>query len=141
MSISGSLKTMHSGDLLQWCGTNLKTGTLRLRRGPIEKQLFFKGGRLFSSTSIIESNTELLILITPRVIDSPAEGIAAIEDFEDEMQDLFKEIRRRGGAVWEQPSDAQAQEGAATSSTLEPGRTASKRKAEAETDQKTSDNE
>ncbi len=51
MSISGSLQTMHSGDLLQWCGTNLKTGTLRLRRGPIEKQLFFKGGRLFSSTS------------------------------------------------------------------------------------------
>jgi tetratricopeptide (TPR) repeat protein len=51
MSISGSLKTMHSGDLLQWCGTNLKTGTLRVKRGPIEKQLFFQGGRLFSSTS------------------------------------------------------------------------------------------
>jgi tetratricopeptide (TPR) repeat protein len=51
MSISGSLKTMHSGDLLQWCGTNLKTGTLRVKRGPIEKQLFFKGGRLFSSIS------------------------------------------------------------------------------------------
>jgi hypothetical protein len=51
MSISGSLKTMHSGDLLQWCGANLKTGTLRLKHGPIEKQLFFKGGRLFSSTS------------------------------------------------------------------------------------------
>jgi hypothetical protein len=29
----------------------LKTGTLRLNRGPIEKQLFFKEGRLFSSTS------------------------------------------------------------------------------------------
>ena len=51
MSISGSLRTMHSGDILQWCGTNLKTGTLRLKHGPIEKQLFFKGGRLFSSTS------------------------------------------------------------------------------------------
>jgi hypothetical protein len=51
MGISGSLKTMHSGDLLQWCGNNLKTGTLRLKHGPIEKQLFFRGGRLFSSTS------------------------------------------------------------------------------------------
>lgn len=51
MSISGSLKTMLAGDLLQWCGSNLKTGTLRLRNGPIEKQLFFNGGRLFSSTS------------------------------------------------------------------------------------------
>jgi tetratricopeptide (TPR) repeat protein len=51
MSITGSLNTMHLGDLLQWCGSNLKTGTLCLTRGPIEKQLFFKGGRLFSSTS------------------------------------------------------------------------------------------
>jgi tetratricopeptide (TPR) repeat protein len=51
MSLTGSLKTMHMVDLLQWCGSNLKTGTLRLTRGPIEKQLFFKKGRLFSSTS------------------------------------------------------------------------------------------
>jgi tetratricopeptide (TPR) repeat protein len=51
MSISGSLATMQLGDLLQWCGSNLKTGTLRLKRGPIEKQLFFKEGRLFSSIS------------------------------------------------------------------------------------------
>lgn len=51
MSISGSLATMQLGDLLQWCGANLKSGTLRLKRGPIEKQLFFKDGRLFSSVS------------------------------------------------------------------------------------------
>lgn len=42
---------MQLGDLLQWCGSNLKTGTLSVKRGPIEKQLFFKEGRLFSSTS------------------------------------------------------------------------------------------
>jgi len=51
MGISGNIKTMHLGDILQWCGNNLKTGTLRLVRGPIEKKLFFKRGRLFSSTS------------------------------------------------------------------------------------------
>lgn len=51
MSLSGSLATMQLGDLLQWCGTNLKTGTLRVKRGPIEKQLFFNEGRLFSSVS------------------------------------------------------------------------------------------
>ena len=51
MSLTGSLATMQLGDLLQWCGSNLKSGTLRLWRGPIEKQLFFSEGRLFSSTS------------------------------------------------------------------------------------------
>ncbi|MGH9319927.1 MAG: DUF4388 domain-containing protein [Vicinamibacteria bacterium] len=51
MSLTGTLETMQLGDLLQWCGANLKTGTLKLRRGPIEKQLFFKDGRLFSSVS------------------------------------------------------------------------------------------
>ncbi len=51
MSLSGTLATMQLGDLLQWCGTNLKTGTLHVKRGPIEKQLFFKDGRLFSSIS------------------------------------------------------------------------------------------
>lgn len=51
MSLSGNLATMQLGDLLQWCGTNLKTGTLKVQHGPIEKQLFFKEGRLFSSTS------------------------------------------------------------------------------------------
>jgi len=51
MSVSGSLATMQLGDLMQWCGSNLKTGTLKLKRGPIEKQLFFKEGRLFSSVS------------------------------------------------------------------------------------------
>jgi hypothetical protein len=51
MSLAGSLKTMHVGDLLQWCGANFKTGTLRLSRGPVVKQLFFKDGKLVSSTS------------------------------------------------------------------------------------------
>ena len=51
MGLSGSLATMQLGDLLQWCASNLKTGTLRLKRGPVEKQLFFKEGRLFSSVS------------------------------------------------------------------------------------------
>ena len=51
MSLSGSLGTMQLADLLQWCGINLKTGTLHLNHGTIKKQLFFKGGRLYSSIS------------------------------------------------------------------------------------------
>ncbi len=59
-------------------------------------------GHLFSSTSIIETNTELLILITPTIIDTPEDAKAAIDDFEASMEDLFKEIRKRKGAFWEQ---------------------------------------
>jgi hypothetical protein len=35
-SLAGSLDTMHLADLLQWCAIKEKTGTLRVRHGPIE---------------------------------------------------------------------------------------------------------
>ncbi len=59
-------------------------------------------GHLFSSTSIIETNTELLILITPTIIDTPEDAQAVIDDLEANMGELFKEIRKRHGAFWEQ---------------------------------------
>jgi hypothetical protein len=43
--------TMHLADLLQWCVIKGKTGTLRLRLAPIEKKLYFRKGRLFSSAT------------------------------------------------------------------------------------------
>jgi len=58
-------------------------------------------GRLFSSTSVIQTSTELLILLTPRVIDTTEEGSAALRDYEDEMRQLFREIRKRQGTTWE----------------------------------------
>jgi hypothetical protein len=42
---------MHLADLLQWCAIKGKTGTLRVRHGPIEKKLYFRSGQLFSSSS------------------------------------------------------------------------------------------
>jgi serine/threonine-protein kinase len=50
-SLTGSLMTMHLADLLQWCVIKGKTGTLRLRLAPIEKKLYFRKGRLFSSAT------------------------------------------------------------------------------------------
>ena len=50
-SLSGSLKTMHLADLLQWCAIHVKTGTLQLRQGSTEKRLYFRDGQLFSSSS------------------------------------------------------------------------------------------
>jgi serine/threonine protein kinase len=50
-SLAGSLKSVHIADLLQWCSINVKTGTLQLRHGPVEKRLYFRDGILFSSSS------------------------------------------------------------------------------------------
>lgn len=51
MGISGNLKTMSPGDLLQWLSMAQKTGTLVLSAQGIEKKVFFNEGRIISSAS------------------------------------------------------------------------------------------
>src|SRR5258708_7682323 len=51
MSVSGTLKSMLPGDLLQWLSLGQKTGTLLLRNKAVEKKIFFKSGRVISSGS------------------------------------------------------------------------------------------
>jgi len=51
MSVSGNLKTMLPGDLLQWLSLGQKTGTLFLGNKGIEKKIFFRNGRVISSAS------------------------------------------------------------------------------------------
>ena len=50
-SLAGDLKTTPLAVVLRRCSTSAKTGALHLRRGPIEKRLFFVGGRLFSTAT------------------------------------------------------------------------------------------
>ncbi len=51
MGVSGNLKTMLPGDLLQWLSLGQKTGTLVLSKPPVEKKVFFRNGRVISSAS------------------------------------------------------------------------------------------
>jgi hypothetical protein len=51
MGVSGNLKTMLPGDLLQWLSLGQKTGTLVVRSKSVEKKVFFKQGRVISSAS------------------------------------------------------------------------------------------
>jgi hypothetical protein len=51
MGVSGNLKTMLPGDLLQWLSLGQKTGTLVVARQSVEKKIFFKGGRVISSAT------------------------------------------------------------------------------------------
>jgi hypothetical protein len=51
MGVSGNLKTMLPGDLLQWLSLGQKTGTLIVTQKGIEKKIFFKRGRVISSAS------------------------------------------------------------------------------------------
>ena len=50
-SLAGDLKTTPLAVVLRRCSASAKTGALHLRRGPIEKRLFFVGGRLFSTAT------------------------------------------------------------------------------------------
>jgi len=51
MAVSGNLKTMLPGDLLQWLSLGQKTGTLVVTTKSVEKRIFFKQGRVISSAS------------------------------------------------------------------------------------------
>lgn len=51
MALSGNLKTMLPGDLLQWLSLGQKTGTLVISNKRVEKKVFFKNGRVISSAS------------------------------------------------------------------------------------------
>jgi hypothetical protein len=51
MGVSGNLKTMLPGDLLQWLSLGQKTGTLVMANHGVEKKIFFRRGRVISSAS------------------------------------------------------------------------------------------
>lgn len=51
MALSGNLRTMLPGDLLQWLSLGQKTGTLVISNKRVEKKIFFRRGRVISSAS------------------------------------------------------------------------------------------
>jgi hypothetical protein len=51
MGVSGNLKTMLPGDLLQWLSLGQKSGTLVVKNKLVEKKIFFRNGRVISSAS------------------------------------------------------------------------------------------
>jgi hypothetical protein len=51
MGIVGNLKTMQLEELLQWLSQSKKNGTLQINNGKVEKKIFFKEGRIISSSS------------------------------------------------------------------------------------------
>jgi hypothetical protein len=51
MGIVGNLRTMQLEELLQWLSQSKKSGTLEIKTGKIEKRVYFKDGRILSSSS------------------------------------------------------------------------------------------
>lgn len=51
MGITGNLKTMQLAELLQWLSQSQKTGTLVIDSGEVEKRIYFRDGRIVSSSS------------------------------------------------------------------------------------------
>lgn len=81
MSISGTLATMPMVELLQWCNTNTKTGILKVKSDEILKELFFRDGQLFSSSSNCCKETlgQLLLRLAKITEDDLAEALIAQE--------------------------------------------------------------
>jgi hypothetical protein len=51
MGIVGNLRTMQLEELLQWLSQSKKSGTLEIKTGKVEKRIYFKDGRILSSSS------------------------------------------------------------------------------------------
>jgi hypothetical protein len=51
MGVSGNLRSMQPGDLLQWLSLGQKSGTLVVNGKSVQKRIFFKSGRVISSAS------------------------------------------------------------------------------------------
>ena len=51
MGITGNLKTMQLGELLQWLSLGSKTGTLLIDGHGVEKRVYFQDGRIASTSS------------------------------------------------------------------------------------------
>jgi len=51
LGITGNLKTMQLGELLQWLSLGSKTGTLLIDGHGVEKRVYFQDGRIASSSS------------------------------------------------------------------------------------------
>ncbi len=51
MGITGNLKTMQLGELLQWLSLGSKTGTLLIDGHGVEKRIYFQDGRIASTSS------------------------------------------------------------------------------------------
>ena len=79
MQLTGNLEAMSLADLLQWCATSQKTGTLRIRQDPFEKNFFFKKGRLFSSTSSSPRETLVQLLLRSRIVTEEQLSKAFVE--------------------------------------------------------------
>ncbi len=54
MGITGNLKTMQLGELLQWLSLGNKTGTLLIDGHGVEKRVYFQDGRIASTSSSSE---------------------------------------------------------------------------------------
>jgi hypothetical protein len=54
VGITGNLRTMQLGELLQWLSLGLKTGTLLIDGHGVEKRIYFQDGRIASTSSSSE---------------------------------------------------------------------------------------
>lgn len=99
MSLTGSLNSMDFAELLQWLARGMKTGTLLIANGSVQKQVFFREGRIIASAS--SDRTEYLghFLVSHGFLDEVT--LAKAMDMQEGNRMLLGKILLTIGAISE----------------------------------------
>ena len=97
MSLTGSLRSMDFAELLQWLARGQKSGTLVVARGLLQKQVYFRDGRIIASAS--SERTEYLghFLVSHGFLDEAT--LAKAIEMQEENRMLLGKILTTIGAI------------------------------------------
>jgi hypothetical protein len=99
MGIVGNLRTMQLEELLQWLSQSKKNGTLQINNGKIEKKVYFKDGRIISSSSTNPEEYLGHFLVSHGLIDEVA--LAKAIELQEQTAMLLGKILVTTGAIQE----------------------------------------
>lgn len=99
MGIVGNLRTMQLEEVLQWLSQSKKNGTLQFNSGKVEKKVFFKEGRILSSSSNVPEEYLGHFLVSHGLITE--EVLTKAIRMQEETRMLLGKILVSSGAIEE----------------------------------------
>jgi hypothetical protein len=100
MGLTGNLKTMALAEVLQWLSQGQKTGTLVVHGRPVEKRVFFRDGRIISTSSTDPKEYLGHFLVSHGYIDE--ETLSRAVKMQEQQKTLLGKILTDLGAISEE---------------------------------------